>query len=182
MRETLLGRLIPYAAILSYVGLLPLNYYLVSFMLAPLGFIFMLCPGFFSSVFGRELCLGATRCEIAVDSVPDGNEATIKTLEPPYLPQKKTLLDRIFTDEDRKLLVLDSVQLRHSIYNNPECAPAIVEWLETENLVPIEEASEKIQRKILREQERDVTKLRWGAITTSEASPQTDESCIVSLT
>jgi hypothetical protein len=151
-------------------------------MLAPLGFIFMLCPGFFSSVFGRELCLGATRCEIAVDSVPDGNEATIKTLEPPYLPQKKTLLDRIFTDEDRKLLVLDSVQLRHSIYNNPECAPAIVEWLETENLVPIEEASEKIQRKILREQERDVTKLRWGAITTSEASPQTDESCIVSLT
>ena len=37
-------------------------------------FAFLILPGIFKSVFGREFVIGAMRCDIAADSVPDTSE------------------------------------------------------------------------------------------------------------
>src|ERR1700736_872072 len=41
--------------------------------------IVFILPNFFNSVFGREFFLGATRCEVAANSAPDGTSAKIVT-------------------------------------------------------------------------------------------------------
>jgi pimeloyl-ACP methyl ester carboxylesterase len=67
-------------------------------------------PGLFKAVFGRELLLGAARCEISAESVPDISDGIdIITLKP-----------HRFTDMIRR---------RHAIYDNDACHAAISEWI-----------------------------------------------------
>jgi len=81
--------------------------------------IFPFLPNAFNAIFGRELFLGATRCEVAADSVPDGMLANVVTLEP---------------------LGPNSGGLRHSVYNDPDCVVQIINWLEAEGVVASAEA------------------------------------------
>lgn len=61
-------------------------------------------------VFGRELFLGAARCEISAESAPDiSDRVDVTTLNP-----------CIFTDMIRR---------RHALYDNEACRNAISEWI-----------------------------------------------------
>jgi len=87
-----------------------------SYLLFTLGtVVFLLLPGLFNSRFGWEFLVGAMRCEVATDSVPDSTHAQIVTLQAPYqppIPRRDTV----------------SI-LRHKIYDYPDCVPEIVKWI-----------------------------------------------------
>ena len=73
-------------------------------------FWFVTAPGLFKSVFGRELAVGAGRCQLSSDSVPDiADPRHIEIVTLPPLEYKWGL--------------------RHAIYNHSECAKTIVRWL-----------------------------------------------------
>jgi hypothetical protein len=66
--------------------------------------------GVFKSAYGREFLIGAIRCDLASDSVPDlGHGGEAITLPP--------------------LNSTTQHELRHAIYDHPECIPAIAAWL-----------------------------------------------------
>jgi len=69
-----------------------------------LAFFFLF--GVFKSVFGKEFVIGAIRCEIAVDSVPDTSGPI-----------------------DAVTLAPDIGASRHGIYRHPQCVSEIVGWL-----------------------------------------------------
>ena len=117
---------------LSYlllVGVLPWLYWIV-FLLASLGavanlpffrIIVVVCilgaplslilSGIFKSAFGREFLLNAIGCDIAADSIPDTvNKVEAKTLPP--------------------VEAASFLQMRHVIYNNPQCVIEIMRWLQ----------------------------------------------------
>jgi hypothetical protein len=119
--------------------------------------IFMIAPGLFNCCFGREFLFGASRCELAADSAPDCTKATVITLEPPLLPKKETGL-RWWFHAEREMLFMGQRGLRHAIYENRDCVPSILEWLEDCNLLARkEDPSEKMKRKEGRDAERDVS-------------------------
>ena len=69
----------------------------------------LVLPGVFKSAFGREFLLNAIGCDIAANSIPDTvNKVEAKTLPPEAVP---------------------FLQLRHGIYNHPDCVDEIVRWL-----------------------------------------------------
>jgi hypothetical protein len=71
---------------------------------------FVLVPGIFKSIFGREFLIGALRCDVSADSVSDADgEIRVTTLPPPAG-------HRLFG-------------VRHFIYSYPECVGAIVDWI-----------------------------------------------------
>jgi pimeloyl-ACP methyl ester carboxylesterase len=73
-------------------------------------FIIGIVPGLFKAVFGRELLLGAARCEISAESVPDILDGVdVITLKP-----------HPFTDAIRR---------RHAIYDNDVCHSVISDWI-----------------------------------------------------
>ena len=84
-------------------GVIPFAFGLVT--LAILGL-----PGVFKSVFGREFLIGAIRCEIAADSVPD----TAGRIETITLPLSQSWL---------------KMSLRHGLYDHSKCVNEIVSWL-----------------------------------------------------
>ncbi|MBR0831349.1 hypothetical protein JQ596_38170 [Bradyrhizobium manausense] len=101
------------------LGSLISGWYLALFVLLSLVF-FVLVPGILlglaasvcMSFFGREFLLGCSRCEIEVDSAPDGKQAAIVTLPVTPFPE---------TDTDRR---------GHSIYQHPKCVPTIADWFD----------------------------------------------------
>jgi len=73
-------------------------------------FVTGIVPSFFKAVFGRELLVGAARCEVSAESVPDGSDGVdVITLKPEY--------------------ITDLISSRHAIYNHEACAAAINEWI-----------------------------------------------------
>ena len=76
-----------------------------------------------SSRFGREFLFGATRCEVATDSVPDSTRSRIITLETPYQPFLWGQAER------SKQAPSSTSSMRHKIYNHPSCVPEIVNWI-----------------------------------------------------
>lgn len=119
--------------------------------LGALAFFFL--PGAFRSFFfGREFLVNAMTCDIAVDSVPDTlGQVEAITLRPVEAASSKpTALERPFSLrwmleisllEFRKIYFhffqsaigparsKPSWQLRHGIYNHPNCVDEIVRWL-----------------------------------------------------
>jgi hypothetical protein len=84
-------------------------------------------------------------------------------LEPPFIPEKQTGLAAFFAEE-RRYLFLEKMEIRHFIYDHPDCVPTIVEWLEEADLLGGKEGpSKKAGRKARRDQERDVTDMRFDA-------------------
>jgi hypothetical protein len=77
-------------------------------------FFLILAPNLFRTVYGREFLIGATRCDVVADSVPDGVNATVVTLPPPVPPPDR------------------SRRMRHSIHAHPACFDAIAKWLADE--------------------------------------------------
>ena len=83
--------------------------------------LFFFLPGVFKSAFGREFLTKALVCDIVADSVPDTVEGvTAITLPPVKAPSWLQAL--------RKFSLL---QLRHGIYNHPQCTDEIMRWLRT---------------------------------------------------
>jgi hypothetical protein len=82
--------------------------------------LIMLC--FANAVFGKEFLIGAMRCDVAADSVPDSASAKVVTLRPP--------------DVD---FLSDNSGLRHSLYNDPKCVSAIIAWLDGKGLLSASE-------------------------------------------
>jgi|SoiMethySBSTD1v2_1073268.scaffolds.fasta_scaffold423928_2 hypothetical protein len=76
--------------------------------------IFLFVPGAFKCFFfGREFLVNALLCDIAVDSVPDTlGQVDAITLKP---------IDSPTSDSE--------LQIRHGIYNHPDCVDEIVRWL-----------------------------------------------------
>jgi hypothetical protein len=66
----------------------------------------LILPGIFKSVFGREFVIGAMRCDIAADSVPDTSERV-----------------------EAITLAPETGRPRHQIYEHPRCVSEIVDWL-----------------------------------------------------
>ncbi len=73
-------------------------------------FVFLMLPGVFKSAFGKEFLTTAFVCEIAADSAPDTRGSLDAVTLPPSKPPANW-------------------QLRHGIYNHPECVDEIVRWL-----------------------------------------------------
>jgi len=73
-------------------------------------FVSGIVPSFFKVVFGRELLVGAARCEVSAESVPDGSDGVdVITLRPES--------------------ITDWIRSRHAIYDHEACASAINEWI-----------------------------------------------------
>jgi hypothetical protein len=74
------------------------------------------------TVFGWELMFGAVGCKINTNSVPDGTDATVVTLQPnvgdPYLWQTRNM--------------------RHGIYDHVRCLGIICGWVEAKWLLRTE--------------------------------------------
>lgn len=80
--------------------------------------VFLILPGLFNARFGREFLIGAMRCEIAADSVPDSRRVHIVTLKPAY----------------RELVPQGTVNdapssMRHTIYDHPDCSREVAKWI-----------------------------------------------------
>jgi len=93
--------------------------------------ICLLIPGLFKSPFGREFLLGASRCEIVTESTPDTVRARIVTLHTPHqelnIDWVEALL--VWCHRLRGTSTSKALSPRHSLYNNPDCVPEIVKWL-----------------------------------------------------
>ncbi len=81
-------------------------------------------PALFRTWFGREFLIGAARCEVATDSVPDSTPSRIITLETPYYRPFPWV-----QAEKSKQEPSSTLRMRHKIYNYPGCAPEIVKWV-----------------------------------------------------
>ena len=114
--------------------------------------ILFFVPGAFKSFFGREFLVNAMTCDIAVDSVPDTlGQVEAITLRPVEAASSKPRsLERPFSlrwMSEISLLEFRGIyfqllqsskglarskppwQLRHGIYNHPNCVDEIVRWL-----------------------------------------------------
>jgi len=113
--------------------------------------ILFFVPGAFKSFFGREVFVNAMTCDIAVDSGPDTlDQVEVITLRPvESASSKPRSLERPFSLRWMlEITVLEfrgiylqwqssmgiarskpSWQLRHGIYNHPNCVDEIVRWL-----------------------------------------------------
>jgi hypothetical protein len=81
--------------------------------------LFFFLPGVFKSAFGREFLIKALVCDIVADSVPDTAEwVTAITLPPVKAPSWLQALQKF-----------SLLQLRHGIYNHPQCVDEIMRWL-----------------------------------------------------
>jgi hypothetical protein len=103
---------------------------LIVFATCSLGaFACLLLPGLCKSAFGREFTIGAMRCDIAADSVPDASERIeVITLAPEAArwmqhPQLGAATKRRQKRNEARLT------LRHGIYSHPHCVSEIVAWL-----------------------------------------------------
>ena len=81
-------------------------------------------PALFRTWFGREFLIGAGRCEVATDSVPDSTSSRIITLETPYYRPFPWV-----QAERSKQEPSSTLRMRHKIYNYPGCATEIVRWV-----------------------------------------------------
>ena len=82
----------------------------------------LILPGMFRSVFGREFVIGAMRCDIAANSVPDTSERVEAiTLAPHTHPRS--------TEGIRAIIGSIGGTSRHQIYEHPRCWREIVGWL-----------------------------------------------------
>jgi len=81
-------------------------------------------PALFRTWFGREFLIGAARCEVVTDSVPDSTPSRIITLETPYYRPFPWV-----QPEKSKQEPSSTLRMRHKIYNYPGCAPEIVKWV-----------------------------------------------------
>ena len=68
--------------------------------------VFLMLPGLFKSAFGKEFLIGAMRCDIAANSVPDTSQRV-----------------------EAITLAPATGSPRHQIYNHPQCVSEIVGWL-----------------------------------------------------
>jgi hypothetical protein len=114
--------------------------------------ILFFIPGAFKSFFfGREFLVNAMTCDVAVDSVPDTlGQVEAITLRPVEADSSKSrVLERPFSLRWTSISSLEfgriyfqvpqssmdfvpskpSWQLRHGIYNHPNCVGEIVQWL-----------------------------------------------------
>jgi hypothetical protein len=113
--------------------------------------ILFFVPGAFKSFFGREFLVNGMSCDIAVDSVPDTlgqvEAITLKPIE--AASSKPRSLERPFSlrwmleisllefrgifqvlqSSKGQARTKPSWQLRHGIYNHPNCVDEIVRWL-----------------------------------------------------
>jgi hypothetical protein len=78
-------------------------------------------PALFRTWFGREFLIGAARCEVATDSVPDSIPSRIITLETPYY--------RPFPWVQAEQARSSTSTMHHEIYNYPGCVLEIVKWV-----------------------------------------------------
>jgi hypothetical protein len=94
-----------------------------TFVFAVIAILFAV-PALLNSMrFGREFLIGATRCEVATDSVPDSTRSRIITLQTPdYEPLPKMYWKS-------KQAPSSAPSMHHAIYNYPDCVPAIVKWI-----------------------------------------------------
>src|SRR3954451_8770890 len=133
------------------LGLWAAGLVLVALPLGALAFFFL--PGAFRSFFfGREFLVNAMTCDIAVDSVPDtlGQVEAItlrpieaasskpRALERPFslrwmleilLLEFRKISFHLFQSTKGPARSKPSRQLRHGIYNHPNCVDEIVRWL-----------------------------------------------------
>ena len=116
LSDVLLFSAVPTAYVSAFVPLF-LSSFLgvaaVDWLLRPLIILLLLgalalliLPGMFKSVFGREFVIGAMRCDIAADSVPDTSERV-----------------------EAITLAPQTGSPRHQIYEHPRCVSEIVGWL-----------------------------------------------------
>ena len=95
--------------------------------------ILIALPGMFKSVFGKELLFGSLRCEIAVDSSPDGGKhievmtlsvnplkvsSPISLADIPFATEVINFVRRKRLDPDEDVALRPS-SLRHAIYDDP---------------------------------------------------------------
>jgi hypothetical protein len=106
------------------------------------GMMFFVLPGVFKSVFyGQEFLVSGLICDIAVDSVPDtsGQVEAITLMPVGFESQISLFPERPFslrgwrswwaqTQAEAKVHK-SPLQLRHMIYNHPQCVDEIVRWL-----------------------------------------------------
>ena len=78
----------------------------------------LLLSGLFKSAFGTEFLIGAMRCDIAADSVPDTSQRV----------EAITLAPHAGTHEGEDAGE-DKGRVRHQIYTHPQCVSEIVGWL-----------------------------------------------------
>jgi hypothetical protein len=78
-------------------------------------------PALFRTWFGTEFLIGAARCEVVTDSVPDSTPSRIITLETPYYPP--------FPWMQAEQARSSTARMHHKIYNYPGCVPEIVKWV-----------------------------------------------------
>ncbi|MET4628419.1 hypothetical protein ABIB83_005452 [Bradyrhizobium sp. I1.8.5] len=76
-----------------------------------IGLVCFLLPGLFRAPCGKEMFLGAWRCEVSVDSVPDAVDGI----------QIRTLPVDVSDGASRVL--------RHYLHGHPNVVPAVVDWL-----------------------------------------------------
>jgi hypothetical protein len=107
--------------------------------------ILIALPGIFKSVFGKELLLGSLRCEIAVDSSPDGGEhievmtlssnplkvsSPISLADIPFATAAINFVRRLKRlDPDDEEVALRPSSLRHAIYDDPRAPQQIARWI-----------------------------------------------------
>ena len=114
--------------------------------------ILFFVPGAFKSFFGREFLVNGMSCDIAVDSVPDtlGQVEAItlrpieaassnpRSLERPFslrwmlevsLLEFRGIYFQVLQSSMGQARSKPSWQLRHGIYNHPNCVDGIVRWL-----------------------------------------------------
>jgi hypothetical protein len=133
------------------LGLWAAGLVLVALPLGALAFFFL--PGAFKSFFfGREFLFNAMTCDIAVDTVPDtlcqveaitlrpveAASSKPRALERPFslrwmleisLLEIREIYFHIFQSTIGPARSKPSWQLRHGIYNHPNCVDEIVRWL-----------------------------------------------------
>jgi hypothetical protein len=126
----------------ALLGTLGSKIFLVLFFGALLcGIVLFVLPGVFKSFFGQEFLANGLICDIAVDSVPDtSGQVKAITLAPVgFESQVSWFPERLFSlrswrswsaqnQAESKAYEL-SQQLRHKIYNHPNCVDEIVQWL-----------------------------------------------------
>jgi hypothetical protein len=89
--------------------------------------VLLLVPGAFKSGYGRELLFNARGCEINSHSAPDSidRQSELQSASESTPSSWGTVVTLHQTAEVRK-------GLRHGLYNDPQCADRIAEWLKSE--------------------------------------------------
>lgn len=94
-------------------------------ILALLAFVFLVAPGAFKSSYGRELFLNARGCDINSQQAPD----TIDRQPEATSDFNQSNWGRVVTlpqTADTR------TTLRHGLYEHPQCADRIADWLKAE--------------------------------------------------